>query len=72
MISSCLCTNETNFWSIEMLYTMRLDAKSHIYPLHRPSLCRCKVRCLLSSVRVVGSVESIQCDVNGTSLHQLS
>lgn len=71
VINNCLCTDEINFWSIEMLCTMRLDAKFHNYPLHRPSLCRCRIRCLLSSVRAVGGVKTVQCDVNSTSLHQL-
>lgn len=71
IINHCLCLDKTNFWSIEMLCTMRLDAKSHNYSLHRPSSCRCRARYLLSSVRVAGGMETVQRDVDSTSLHQL-
>lgn len=30
VINNCLCTDKTNFWSIEMLCTMRLDANPTI------------------------------------------
>lgn len=30
VINNCLCTDKTNFWSIEMLCTMRLDANPAI------------------------------------------